>query len=86
MKNAKLVGILILSLLLVSVVAQNTGPVEAQFLWIHLETPMIILLMLTTVGGFMLGLLVALLLRRGKRGAAASGKGTGRPGSPRDRA
>lgn len=86
MKNAKLVGILVLSLLLVLVVAQNTEPVEAQFLWIHLETPMIILLILTTVGGFMVGLLVALLLLRGRKGGTDLGKGKGRGGAPPERA
>ncbi len=60
-KTVKLIVVLILSLGLVLITAQNTDPFEAQFLWFRAEVPAILLLFLTAVGGFILGLLVALI-------------------------
>ena len=65
MKKIKLVFLLILSLALAIVIVQNTAPVQARFLWLAAEVPAIVLLLLTTAGGFVLGLLVALFLRGG---------------------
>jgi uncharacterized integral membrane protein len=64
MKSFKLVMILLISLLLILVVVQNTTPVQARFLWLSAEVPAILLLFLTAAGGFALGLLVALLGKR----------------------
>ncbi len=75
MKNIKLVLILILSLALVLVVVQNTAPVEARFLWLKAEIPGIVLLFLTALGGFVLGLLAALLLGWSRRRPPEPGKG-----------
>lgn len=63
MKKAKLALVLILSLALVLIVVQNTAPVEARFLWMTAEVPAIVLLFLTAAGGFVSGLLVALLAK-----------------------
>lgn len=63
MKTTKLVILLILSLALVLVVAQNTGPTLAHFLWLTAEVPVILLLFLTAAGGFVAGLLVSLLVK-----------------------
>jgi uncharacterized integral membrane protein len=60
MKKAKLVLVLILSLFLVLIVAQNTATVQGHFLWLTAEMPVIVLLLLTAAIGFMLGLIVAL--------------------------
>lgn len=67
MKKAKLVLLVTLSLALVLLVAQNTDPVHARFLWFTAEVPAIVLLFLTAVGGFVSGLLVALLVKTGAR-------------------
>jgi len=64
MKTSKLVTILVISVVLLLVVIQNTSPVQARFLWLSAEVPAILLLFLMAVGGFTLGLLVALLRRR----------------------
>lgn len=64
MKSFKLVTILVISLLLILIVVQNTATVQARFLWMSAEVPAILLHFLTAAGGFALGLLVALLGRR----------------------
>jgi uncharacterized integral membrane protein len=66
MQNAKLVGILILTLVLAVVVIQNRAPVETHILFATVEMPLVMLLSLTAAAGFALGLLVA-LVRPSKR-------------------
>jgi uncharacterized integral membrane protein len=56
-----------LSLVLILVIIQNTAPVLARFLWFSGEVPVIVLLVLTGTGGFVLGLLVALLKLRDRK-------------------
>jgi uncharacterized integral membrane protein len=68
-KNAKLALILGLSLALVLVVIQNTTPVQGRFLWFSAEVPVILLLVLTTAGGFILGLLVAIFYQKERKPA-----------------
>lgn len=63
MKGIKLVFVSTLSLALVLVVLQNTAPVQARFLWLTAEVPAIVLLFVTAAGGFVAGLLVALLVK-----------------------
>ncbi|TVR91228.1 MAG: DUF1049 domain-containing protein [Spirochaetaceae bacterium] len=64
MRKIKLVVVLLLSFALVMVVAQNTAPIEARFLWLAAEIPAILLLFLTAVGGFVVGILTSLLVGR----------------------
>ncbi|TVR67860.1 MAG: LapA family protein [Spirochaetaceae bacterium] len=59
MRKVKLGVIVGLSLALVLVVMQNTGPIQGRFLWFSAEVPAILLLVLAVAGGFILGLLVA---------------------------
>ena len=61
MRKVKLGLIVVVSLALLLVVIQNTISVQARFLWFSGEVPVILLLVLTGVGGFILGLFVALL-------------------------
>lgn len=61
MKTAKLIVILILTLVVGIVILQNRGPVQTRLLFISVEMPQILLLFLTAVGGFFLGILVSLL-------------------------
>jgi len=67
MSKIKLGLITGLSLALILVVIQNTSSVLARFLWFSGEVPVIVLLVLTGVGGFVLGILVALLKLRDKK-------------------
>ncbi|MDJ0706237.1 MAG: LapA family protein [Leptolyngbyaceae cyanobacterium MO_188.B28] len=63
MKKIKLALLLTLILALVLLVVQNTGPVQAHFLGMTAEIPVIVLLFFTTAGGIISGLFVALLLK-----------------------
>lgn len=64
MSKAKLALILTLSVALILVVVQNTTLVRGRFLWFTAEVPVILLLVLTATGGFILGLLVAMFYHR----------------------
>lgn len=64
MHRIKLVALLILSLTLVLLVVQNTAPMQAHFLWLTAEVPVILLLFLAAVGGFVSGLLIAVLIKK----------------------
>jgi uncharacterized integral membrane protein len=59
MKKAKLIAILVIVCALVVVIVQNRSPVQAHFLFIAVEMPVILLLALTAALGFVLGLLAA---------------------------
>lgn len=65
MQKVKLGVLLAVSLALLVLVLQNTAPVEARFLWMSAEIPAILLLLLSVMGGFVAGLLVAMLVRKG---------------------
>ena len=68
MKKLKLILIVIFSIAIALVILQNTARVQAHFLWFTAEMPVIVLLFVTAVGGFVLGFFVALL----KKGNAKS--------------
>lgn len=63
MKTLKLVLMLLVAVALAAVVLQNRALVEVQFLWWAGTVSAIVLLLLTVVGGFILGLLTALLVK-----------------------
>jgi uncharacterized integral membrane protein len=67
MHRIKLVALLTLSLALVLLVVQNTAPTQARFLWLTAEVPVILLLFLAAVGGFISGLLIAVLMKKGAK-------------------
>lgn len=60
MKSSRLILIFFLSIFLSIVIIQNTQPVQAKITFITVEMPLILLLIITAVGGFALGILVAL--------------------------
>ncbi|HCX01726.1 hypothetical protein DS62_11875 [Smithella sp. SC_K08D17] len=60
MKKIKIIAILILVCALAVVIFQNRSPVQAHFLLITVEMPVILLLLLTAGLSFALGLLAAL--------------------------
>ncbi len=65
MKTVKLISILLVAIALAVVVLQNTSLVQVRFLWLSGEMPAILLLFLISAGGFILGLVVALVIRSG---------------------
>ncbi|WP_432823761.1 LapA family protein [Trichloromonas sp.] len=75
MKSLKVLFLLTLCLALLLLVAQNTAPIQARFLWFAAEVPAILLLFLTAAGGFAAGLLVALLIRSGAKSRRSGPKG-----------
>lgn len=66
MNNASLMGILVLVFALGALIIQNRAPVETHFLFITIQMPHILLLVLAIGGGFALGLLVAYGMYRRK--------------------
>lgn len=67
MKRIKLIFLSTISLALVLIVVQNTAAVNARFLWLTAEVPVIVLLFLTAAGGFVAGLLASLLAKSGAK-------------------
>jgi uncharacterized integral membrane protein len=65
MKSFKLVLLMVLVVALAAVVLQNQASWQVQFLWLTGEVPGIILLFLTAAAGFIAGITVALLVKRG---------------------
>ncbi len=55
--------IVLLIAALAIVIAQNRAPVQTHFLLITIEMPQILLLALTALGGFVVGMLVPALIR-----------------------
>jgi uncharacterized integral membrane protein len=64
MQRFKLITIALLALLGVIIILQNTEPVETKLLFLSITMPRAILLLGTTLIGFVLGLLVSFFLKR----------------------
>ncbi len=62
-KKLRMLLLLAIGLALVLVVAQNSAPVRAHFLWMTAELPVFVMLFLTASAGFVAGLLVAVSVR-----------------------
>jgi uncharacterized integral membrane protein len=67
MKRLKLATVLVLSLILVLLVVQNTASVQAHFLGFTAEMSLVILLFLVGALGFVSGLVLGFMLK-GRRG------------------
>ncbi|MFO7766880.1 MAG: LapA family protein [Pelovirga sp.] len=63
MRTVKQVLLVVLGVLLAVVILQNTAPVRIQFLWLSGQMSTVLLLFLTAVGGFAMGVIVTLLLK-----------------------
>jgi len=66
MKRAKMIGILVLALSVLIVILQNTESVQTQILFFSFTMPRAVLLFLTALIGFIIGLLSALSVGRKK--------------------
>ncbi len=64
MNRFKLVLLLVLAAALGVLIIQNTAPIQMRFLWVSAEVSAVVLLFLTAAGGFILGLLAALIVKR----------------------
>jgi uncharacterized integral membrane protein len=62
MSKVRLAAILCLAVVLITITIQNRGPVQTRLLFVTVEMPQILLLLLMAGGGFCLGLLVALFV------------------------
>ncbi|MGM0610641.1 MAG: hypothetical protein ACQES5_06100 [Thermodesulfobacteriota bacterium] len=67
MKSIKLVLLVVLAGALAAVVLQNQAAWQVRFLWLSGEVPGIILLLLTAAAGFIAGITVAILVKRGTK-------------------
>lgn len=64
MKNAKLIAVITLVVLAIVVVLQNTESVVTRFLFFSIEMPRAVLLFITLLAGFALGLAAGGKLRK----------------------
>ena len=62
MKKTKLIAVIILALLCLIILLQNTATVETKILFITITMPRAVLLLTTTTIGFALGVLVSLIM------------------------
>jgi len=63
MRIVKQVSLVVLGILLAVIILQNTAPVRVQFLWMSGQMATVLLLFLTTVGGFAMGVIATMLLK-----------------------
>jgi putative membrane protein len=62
MKKAKLIIAIVLAVLCLIIVLQNTASVETRFLFVTITMPRAVLLLSTAAIGFALGVLVSLIM------------------------
>jgi len=67
MSKVKIVAIVVVALLVLIVILQNTEQVKTQILFVSFEMPRAALLFMTFVIGFLIGLLTAGWLRRKRK-------------------
>lgn len=63
MRIVKQVLLVVVGMFLAIVILQNTAPVRVQFLWMSGQMATVLLLFLTAVAGFAMGVIVTLLLK-----------------------
>lgn len=75
MRKVKIVIIIVASLLALIVSLQNTQAVETRLLFVTISMPRVLLLMLTFITGFVVGIITAsYVLRKPRKAEAKSGK------------
>jgi len=73
MTKTKLVTALVLAVLGLTVVLQNTAPVETRLLFWTVSMPRAFVLLIVATAGFIVGVVVSLLRVKNKRDRAAGG-------------
>lgn len=76
MRNLKLIGIAVLSLLALLIILQNTEQVQTKILFMSIQMPLAFLLFLTALLGFLVGILVSLRTMRNKDRSQVASAGT----------
>jgi len=78
MRNVKLIAIIVVSILTIIILVQNTEPVQARVIFVPIQMSLALLMMLTFVLGFIVGILVPTYFLRKTGGKAKSGPGASR--------
>ena len=75
MRKARLIATVVLAVLVVIVVLQNTETVETRLLFATVTMPRAVLLLTTALVGFALGVLTAFLMMRQRQRPRTGGEG-----------
>jgi len=78
MRKVKLIAIIIVSILAIVILLQNTEPVQARVLFVTVQMSRALLMMLTFVLGFVVGILVPTYFLRKTGDRAKPGAGPSR--------
>ncbi len=78
MRRVKLIVIVVISILTIIILAENTEPVQARILVPKVQMSLALLMMLTFVLGFIIGILVPTYFLRRTGGRAKPGPGPSR--------
>jgi uncharacterized integral membrane protein len=78
MRKIKLIAIILVSILTIVILLQNTEPVQARVLFATVQMSRALLMMLTFVLGFVVGILVPTYFLRKPGSKAKAGAGPGR--------
>ncbi len=78
MRRVKLIAIVVVSLLTIVILVQNTEPVQARILLWGVQMSLALLMMLTFFLGFVVGILVATYFLRKPSGRSKMGPGQSR--------
>ncbi|MEZ4600969.1 MAG: lipopolysaccharide assembly protein LapA domain-containing protein [Syntrophotaleaceae bacterium] len=79
MAKGRLIFAALLALLATTVILQNTQPVETRILFLNIILPHALLLLVTLLTGFALGVIVTMLYSRSRGKGKASKKSSGSP-------
>jgi len=78
MRKVKLIAIIVISILTIVILVQNTEPVQARVVFVTVQMSRALLMMLTFVLGFVVGILVPTYFLRKTGGKAKPGPGASR--------
>jgi uncharacterized integral membrane protein len=78
MRKVKLIAIIVVSILTIVILLQNTEPVQSRILFATVQMSRALLMMLTFVLGFIVGILVPTYFLRKTGGKAKPGAGPSR--------
>jgi len=78
MRKVKLIAIVVVSILTIIILGQNTEPVQARVLFVSVQMSRALLMMLTFVLGFVAGILVPTYFLRKTSGKPKPGPGPSR--------
>lgn len=78
MRKVKLIAIIVISILTIVILVQNTEPVQARVILVTVQMSLALLMMLTFVLGFVVGILVPTYFLRKTGGKAKPGPGASR--------